>query len=44
MEILSYGLILMGSFFLSLSLVCLGLAINDFMNINEGYGSSKNIF
>ena len=37
MEILSYGLIVMGCFFLNLSLFCLGLAINDFININEGY-------
>lgn len=34
---MSYFLIILGSFFLSLSLACLGLAINDFININEGY-------
>ena len=37
MSFISYFLIILGSFFLSLSLVCLGLAINDFININEGY-------
>jgi len=37
MSFMSYFLIVLGSFFFILYLICLGLAINDFFNINEGY-------